>query len=241
MIANPQFGLDCKMKTGEHHMAKKIIVGALVLAFLATTMGCADWNRTQKGAAIGAGAGAAAGGLIGHAAGSTTAGLLIGAAVGGVTGAFIGNYMDKQAAEIERDIAGAKVERIGEGIKITFDSGILFDVDRADLKYDSQSELAQLATILNKYSDTNIMLAGHTDSTGAAEYNMRLSERRAQSVADYLTTQSVDPNRFDVRGFGMNEPLADNDTVAGRALNRRVEVAIWANDKLKKAAASKAG
>lgn len=222
-------------------MAKKIIVGALVLAFLATTMGCADWNRTQKGAAIGAGAGAAAGGLIGHAAGSTTAGLLIGAAVGGVTGAFIGNYMDKQAAEIERDIAGAKVERIGEGIKITFDSGILFDVDRADLKYDSQSELAQLATILNKYSDTHIMLAGHTDSTGAAEYNMRLSERRAQSVADYLTTQSVDPNRFDVRGFGMNEPLADNDTVAGRALNRRVEVAIWANDKLKKAAASKAG
>jgi outer membrane protein OmpA-like peptidoglycan-associated protein len=222
-------------------MTKKIIVWALVLAFLATTMGCADWNRTQKGAAIGAGTGAAAGGLIGYASGSTVAGLLIGAAVGGVAGGFIGNYMDKQAAEIERDIAGAKVERIGEGIKITFDSGILFDVDRADLKYDSKSELAQLATILNKYSDTNIMLAGHTDSTGAAEYNMRLSERRAQSVGDYLTIQQVDPNRLDVRGFGMNEPVADNDTVAGRALNRRVEVAIWANDKLKKVAASKTG
>jgi outer membrane protein OmpA-like peptidoglycan-associated protein len=221
-------------------MIKKCVVWALVLTFLATTLGCSDMNRTQKGAVIGAGAGAAAGGLIGHAAGSTAAGLLIGAAVGGVAGAFIGNYMDKQAAEIERDIAGAKVERIGEGIKITFDSGILFDVNRADLKYDSRTELAQLATILNKYSDTNIMLAGHTDSTGPADYNLRLSERRAQSVADYLTTQSVAPNRFDVRGFGMNEPVAGNDTEAGRALNRRVEVAIWANDKLKKAAASKA-
>ncbi len=222
-------------------MTKKILVWALVIAFLATTMGCADWNRTQKGAAIGAGAGAAAGGLIGAASGNTAAGLLIGAAVGGVAGAFIGRYMDKQAEEIERDIAGAKVERIGEGIKITFDSGILFDVDRADLKYDSKTELAQLSTILNKYEDTNIMLAGHTDSTGAAEYNYRLSERRAGSVADYLVTQNVNSARLDIRGFGKDEPVADNDTAAGRALNRRVEVAIWANDKLKKVAAAKAG
>ena len=222
-------------------MTKKILVWSLVLAFLATSMGCAVMNRTQKGAAIGAGAGAAAGGLIGHAAGNTAAGLLIGAAVGGLAGAFIGRYMDKQAEEIERDIAGAKVERIGEGIKITFDSGILFDVDRADLKYDSRTELAQLSTILNKYDDTNIMLAGHTDATGSAEYNMGLSQRRAQSVADYMITQQVDPARFDVRGFGKDEPIASNDTAAGRALNRRVEVAIWANDKLKKVAAKKAG
>ena len=220
-------------------MTKKIIVWALLLAFVASTMGCAEWNRTQKGAAIGAGAGAAAGGLIGYAAGNTAAGLIIGAAVGGVAGAFIGNYMDKQAAEIERDIAGAKVERIGEGIKITFDSGILFDVDRADLKYDSKSELARLSTILNKYEDTHIMLAGHTDSTGAAEYNMELSQRRANSVANYLASQNVDSGRFDARGFGYDEPIASNDTAAGRALNRRVEVAIWANDKLKKVAAEK--
>jgi outer membrane protein OmpA-like peptidoglycan-associated protein len=222
-------------------MFKKILAGTLILAFLTTALGCAEWNRTQKGAAIGAGAGAAAGGLVGYAAGNTAAGLLIGAAVGGVAGAFIGNYMDKQAAEIERDIAGARVERIGEGIKITFDSGILFDVDRADLKTDSRTELAQLSTILNKYEDTNIMLAGHTDATGSAEYNMGLSERRARSVADYLITQNVNPIRFDVRGFGKNEPVASNDTAAGRALNRRVEVAIWANDKLKRIAASKAG
>ncbi|MDJ0721506.1 MAG: OmpA family protein [Desulfobacterales bacterium] len=222
-------------------MTKKILIWAVVIAFLAATVGCADWNRTQKGAAIGAGAGAAAGGLIGAASGNTAAGLLIGAAVGGVAGAFIGRYMDQQAEEIERDIAGARVERIGEGIKITFDSGILFDVNRADLKYDSQAELAQLSTILNKYEDTNILLAGHTDSTGTAEYNMGLSRRRAQTVADYLVTQNVDALRLDAQGFGKDEPIASNDTSAGRALNRRVEVAIWANDKLKKVAAEKAG
>ena len=147
--------------------------------------------------------------------------------------------MDKQAAEIERDIEGAKVERVGEGIKITFSSGILFDVDKADLKDNSRIELAELSTILNKYEDTNIMLAGHTDSTGSEEYNLGLSRRRAQSVADYLTIQNVDPARFSVRGFGKSDPIASNDTAEGRAENRRVEVAIWANEKLKKVAKEK--
>jgi outer membrane protein OmpA-like peptidoglycan-associated protein len=147
--------------------------------------------------------------------------------------------MDKQAAEIERDIAGAKVERVGEGIKITFSSGILFDIDQADLKNQSQTELAKLSGILNKYADTNIMLAGHTDSTGSEEYNLGLSRRRAQSVADYLTTQTVDPARFAVEGYGKSDPIASNDTSAGRAENRRVEVAIWANEKLKKVAKEK--
>ena len=220
-------------------MLKKIFIGLLILSFLAVTMGCAEWNRTQKGAAIGAGAGGAVGGLIGYASGSTVAGILIGAVVGGVAGGFIGNYMDKQAAEIERDIAGAKVERVGEGIKITFSSGILFDVDQADLKNKSQTELAKLSAILNKYADTNIMLAGHTDSTGSEEYNLGLSRRRARSVADYLTTQNVDPARFAVEGYGKSDPVTSNDTSAGRAENRRVEVAIWANEKLKKVAKEK--
>jgi uncharacterized protein YcfJ len=118
----------------EKAMAKKIVTLFLILSFLAVTMGCAEWSRTQKGVAIGAGTGGAVGGLIGYATGSTVAGILIGAAVGGVAGGFIGNYMDKQAAEIERDIEGAKVERVGEGIKITFSSGILFDVDKSNLK-----------------------------------------------------------------------------------------------------------
>ena len=220
-------------------MLKFFFVGLLILSFLAASMGCAEWNRTQKGAAIGAGTGGAVGGLIGYASGSTVAGILIGAVVGGVAGGFIGNYMDKQAAEIERDIAGAKVERVGEGIKITFSSGILFDVDKADLKNQSQTELAKLSGILSKYADTNIMLAGHTDSTGSEEHNLGLSRRRAQSVADFLTTQNVDPARFAVEGYGKSDPVASNDTAEGRAENRRVEVAIWANEKLKKVAKEK--
>ena len=147
--------------------------------------------------------------------------------------------MDKQAAEIERDIEGAKVERVGEGIKITFSSGILFDVNRADLKDFSRAELAKLATILNKYDDTNILLAGHTDSTGSDEYNLRLSRWRAQSVSDYLSIQNVNPERFTVDGYGKSDPIASNDTAVGRSQNRRVEVAIWANEKLKKVAQKK--
>lgn len=220
-------------------MKKKLFVGFLIVSFLMVTLGCAEWSRTQKGAAIGAGAGGAAGGLIGYATGSTVAGILIGAAIGGVAGGFIGNYMDKQAAEIERDIEGAKVERVGEGIKITFSSGILFDVDKATLKDQYKSELSQLATILNKYEDTNILLAGHTDSTGSEQYNLRLSRNRAQGVGDYLATQNVDPARFTRKGYGMSDPVASNDTPEGRAQNRRVEVAIWANEKLKKVASEK--
>jgi outer membrane protein OmpA-like peptidoglycan-associated protein len=167
------------------------------------------------------------------------AGVLIGAAVGGAAGALIGNYMDKQAAEIERDIEGAKVERVGEGIKITFSSGILFDVDKAELKDYSRAELAKLATILNKYDDTNILLAGHTDSTGSDEYNLKLSRRRAKSVSDYLSVQNVNAERFTIYGYGKTDPIASNDSSDGRAQNRRVEVAIWANEKLKKVAQEK--
>lgn len=220
-------------------LKKKLIVGILIIAFLAVNLGCAEWNRTQKGAAIGAGAGAAAGGLIGYATGSTVAGILIGAAVGGVAGGFIGNYMDKQAAEIERDIEGAKVERVGEGIKITFDSGILFDVDKSNLKAPVKDELSQLAVILNKYEDTNILLAGHTDSTGGDDYNMELSRRRAESVQTFLVGQNVKRARMATEGFGKTDPVVSNDTPEGRAQNRRVEVAIWANEKLKKVAKEK--
>ncbi|HHP7233562.1 MAG TPA: OmpA family protein [Desulfobacterales bacterium] len=219
-------------------MKNKILAFITAAALLAAMWGCAEWSNTQKGAVIGAGTGAAIGGLI---AKKTVAGILIGAAVGGAAGALIGNYMDKQAAEIQRDIQGAKVERIGEGIKITFDSGLLFDVDKTELKPQVQSELTELAGILNRYPDTNIMLAGHTDATGPEDYNMELSRRRARSVADFLATQAVDPARFTVEGFGETQPVATNDTALGRAQNRRVEVAIWANEKLKKAAAKQAG
>lgn len=221
---------------------KRALVFLLILFFLVAALGCADWSRKQKGAAIGAGTGAAVGGLIGKAAGGTVVGVLLGAVVGGAAGAYIGDYMDKQAAEIERDIEGARVERVGEGIKITFKSAVMFDVDKATVKDDYKGELGELAGILNKYEDTQILLEGHTDSTGPEDYNHELSKRRAQSVADYMaTTQNVNPVRFTVMGYGESQPVASNDTVEGRAQNRRVEVAIYANEKLKKVAQEKAG
>jgi outer membrane protein OmpA-like peptidoglycan-associated protein len=218
---------------------RKTFILFLVFSLALLYMGCAEMSRTQKGGAIGAGAGGALGAIIGHKAGSTVIGALLGAAIGGAAGAYIGNYMDKQAAEIERDIAGARVERVGEGIKITFSSGIMFDVERAVLKDQYAGELSELSTILNKYEDTNILLEGHTDSTGSEEYNLDLSKKRAQSVANYLATQNVNPTRFTIMGYGESQPIAGNETVEGRAQNRRVEVAIFANDKLKKVAKDK--
>ncbi|HEX5131508.1 MAG TPA: OmpA family protein [Candidatus Krumholzibacteria bacterium] len=203
---------------------------------ITVALGCSSMSNTQKGAVGGAAAGGAIGGIIGHQSGNTAVGAIIGAAVGGAAGAYIGNYMDKQAAEMERDLEGAKIERIGEGIKITFDSGLLFDIDRSELKTASRENLTNLAVILNKYPDTNILLEGHTDATGTSEHNMELSRRRAQSVANYLAGQNVMEPRFTIMGYGEDQPVASNETADGRALNRRVEVAIYANDKLKKTA-----
>ena len=212
-----------------------LAMGALVIGLA----GCA--TRSQTGALVGAGSGAVVGGAIGHAAGNTAAGAIIGAAVGGAAGAVIGNYMDRQAAEMERDIEGAKIERIGEGIKITFDSGILFAYNSADLESASRLNLTRLATILNKYDDTDILLEGHTDSDGAPDYNLGLSERRAQSVNDFLAGLEVQSARFTVMGYGEEQPVATNTTSEGKAQNRRVEVAIMANDDLKEAAKRQSG
>jgi outer membrane protein OmpA-like peptidoglycan-associated protein len=198
-------------------------------------------SRQEKGAVIGAGSGAVIGGVIGNQAGNTVLGAIIGAAVGGAAGAYIGNYMDKQAAEIEKDLAGARVERIGEGIKITFDSGLLFDVNKFDVKPASRENLVNLAVILNKYPDTLILIEGHTDSTGPDDYNMTLSQNRANAVAAVLAGQQVDATRFTVIGYGEGQPLYDNETVEGRQGNRRVDIAIMANDKLKKVAKDQAG
>lgn len=206
-----------------------VVCGALLF------MGCGA-SKTVKGGAIGAGAGAVLGGLIGHAAGNTAVGAIIGAAVGGTAGALIGHQMDKQAEEIKNDIAGAKVERVGEGIKITFDSGILFKTNSSDLQPVAQDNIRKLAVILNKYPDTNILVEGHTDSTGTSEYNQKLSERRAESVASFAKGQGVVGNRFTTAGYGETQPVASNSTPEGRQMNRRVEIAIFANDKLKEAA-----
>jgi outer membrane protein OmpA-like peptidoglycan-associated protein len=210
------------------------MAGALVVALTAGSYGCA--TKTQTGALIGAAGGAAVGGAVGAAAGNTAAGVIIGAAIGGAAGAIIGDYMDRQAAEMERDLENAKIERIGEGIKITFDSGILFAVNRHELNATSKYNLTELARILNKYEDTNILIEGHTDATGPEEYNLTLSERRANAVAAHLAMQNVSTYRFTVIGYGEMQPVATNETDEGRQLNRRVEVAVIANEELKSAA-----
>jgi len=219
----------------------KIARAALIAILLVvSTGGCSSWSNKTKGAVIGAAAGGAAGAVIGNQAGNTAIGAIIGAAVGGAAGAYIGSYMDRQAAEMERDIQGAKIVRVGEGIKITFDSGLLFAVDKAALNDASRQELTKLAVILNKYEDTHILLEGHTDATGSNEYNLELSRKRSQAVANQLAGQNVNATRFTIMGYGEDQPIASNDTEEGRRQNRRVEVAIYANDKLKKVAEDKA-
>lgn len=193
-------------------------------------------SKTLKGGAIGSGAGAVIGGIIGNRSDNTAKGAIIGAAVGGTAGALIGKYMDKQAEELEQELENANVERVGEGIQITMESGILFGFDSADLMASAQEELKSMATVLNNYPDTKIQVDGHTDSMGSDRYNQRLSERRAKSVADYLLALGVTGDRITERGFGETVPVADNETEDGRRLNRRVEIGILADENLKEAA-----
>jgi len=214
-----------------------ILVGTLIIG----AVGCASMKRRDKGAIIGATAGGVIGGVIGKQAGNTAVGAILGAAIGGAAGAYIGNYMDKQAEEMQRDLEGARIERVGEGIKITFDSGILFNVNKFDLQPTAQDNLQKLAVILNKYSDTNIIIEGHTDADGSESYNMTLSENRAKSVSNYLANQQVTTSRFTTMGYGESQPVASNESIDGKAQNRRVEIAIFANDKLKKAAENQQG
>jgi len=218
---------------------RRVLTVIVVMVFLMAAVNCASWNKTTKGAVIGGAGGAVLGGVIGHAAGNTLLGAILGAAVGGAAGAFIGNYMDRQAAEMQRDLEGAEIQRIGEGIKITFDSGILFDIDKSNLRPVSQTNLVDLAKILNKYPDTNILIEGHTDDTGSDDHNLALSKDRAQSVATFLATAEVKSARFSVAGYGEAQPIVTNDTADGRQKNRRVDIAVLANDKLKKAAEEK--
>jgi len=219
---------------------KRVIVLAVMMGLLASLVGCARLSGREKGAIIGGAAGAVIGGVVGKQAGNTAVGAIMGAAVGGTAGAIIGNYMDKQAEEMQSDLEGVTVERVGEGIKLTFSSGILFDVNKADLRAESQANLQKLATILNKYPDTNILIEGHTDSDGTDEYNQALSERRAASVDRFLASNNITSSRMSSVGYGERQPVADNATAEGKQQNRRVEVAIMADEKLKKAAEEKA-
>lgn len=195
--------------------------------------GCNSLTKTQKGAAIGAGGGGVVGALIGKAAGNTALGAIIGGAVGGTAGALIGHKMDKQAAEIKQTVPGATVTRAGEGIIVNFSSGILFDTDKADVKPAAQTNLEKLAASLQNNPETNILIVGHTDNTGSDAHNMDLSIRRAEAVKSVITADNISGSRLTVQGKGETEPIGDNNTVDGRAQNRRVEIVIVANDQMK--------
>lgn len=216
---------------------RNMITMVLVLSLAFMSLSC-GMSRGQKGAVIGAGSGTVVGGVIGKKAGSTAAGAIAGAAVGGMAGAYIGKYMDKQAADIEEGVEGAEVERVGEGIQMTFESGLLFDVGKASLGQETRANLNKFSEVLKNYPDTDILVEGHTDSTGSEESNLQLSKQRAQSVVNYLAGLGIDPRRFTIMGYGESQPIATNDTAGGRQANRRVEVAIMANEKLKETAKS---
>ena len=193
-------------------------------------------NNTQKGAGIGAVAGAVLGGVLGNnlgKGGNGAMGAVLGGVVGGVAGGVIGNKMDKQAREIDAVLPGAEVVRIGEGIKLVLnENAVRFDTNKSSLTADAKANLDKLVPVFAEYPDTNITIYGYTDSTGPADYNLKLSGERAGSVRNYLASKGVSSTRFQVTGLGIADPIASNETVEGRSQNRRVEFAITANEKM---------
>lgn len=215
---------------------KALKFSIILLLSASVVVSCKSWSNTAKGAAGGTAGGAAVGAGVGALAGNTAKGAILGAVIGGAAGTAIGVYMDRQARELDEELDGATVERVGEGIKVTFDSGILFGFDSYDLTSQAKENIREMAETLKKYEDTNILIEGHTDDVGKETYNQNLSERRAKAVADYAKSIGVDASRIKTRGYGEEQPVADNTTEAGRTENRRVEVAIFANEDLKEKA-----
>ncbi len=221
----------------QHVLARRAIVALAIVA--PALAGCASLNRKENGAIIGAATGATVGGIIGNANGSTAKGAIIGAAVGGTIGAVIGHQMDQQAKELKQNLPGAVVERVGEGIQVTFESGLLFDFDSDRVRAEAAQNLRNLAASLDKYPNTDLLIVGHTDSVGSDSYNQSLSERRARATATYLSAQGVARERLRTSGRGEAEPVTSNSTDAGRQKNRRVEVAIYASEAYRKELAAR--
>jgi outer membrane protein OmpA-like peptidoglycan-associated protein len=206
------------------------ISSALIIGAAVVLSGCAGMSQQQRGAVIGATTGAAVGGVIGNQTGSTARGAIIGAVVGGAAGAIIGHQMDQQAKELQQNIPGATIQRVGEGIAVTFASGILFPFNSTEILPDGRTNLQQLASSLEKYPNSDILIVGHTDSVGTDAYNNDLSQRRALAAQSYLQSLGVPATRLQATGRGESEPIQSNDTDAGRAQNRRVEIAIYASE-----------
>jgi len=191
-------------------------------------------NKTEKGAVIGASSGAVIGGVIGNKSKNTALGAILGATVGGAIGAVIGNRMDQQAKKMEEELGETvTVERVGEGIKLTFNSQLLFDFGKANLRESNKIDLQKFAETLNDNPETDLLIVGHTDSVGSKSFNQKLSEDRAAAVSNYLVTQGISSTRLRIQGDGENQPIVSNNTEENRSLNRRVEIAIYANEKMK--------
>lgn len=205
--------------------------GVLAIAGLLTlTAACASWGRPEAVAPPPA--------LVADPTGSTARGTIVLAAVGGLSGEVIGHQMDQQAKELKYELPGATVERIGEGIQVTFPEGLLFEYDSDDLSHGAQLHLRSFAVSLSKYPRTKSMIVGHTDSKGTGEYNAGLSQRRAESAMQYLVLQGVSATRLATAARGSTEPVASNETDRGRQQNRRVEIAVYADDAFRRQAKS---
>jgi outer membrane protein OmpA-like peptidoglycan-associated protein len=228
---------------------KTISLGILAIALVTNLTSCEatrNANNKQKGAVIGATGGAILGAIIGNnvgKGGNGEIGAVIGGVVGGTAGIIIGDKMDKQAKKIEEEIPGAQVERVDDGIVITFDenSGVHFDTAKYNINAASQATLDKLTGVLREYPDTNVLVVGHTDSVGTDESNMILSKNRAMAVTNYFTgVKGLSAGRFTTNWFGEQSPIGDNNTAEGRAQNRRVNVVIVPNEKMKQDAQNQA-
>jgi outer membrane protein OmpA-like peptidoglycan-associated protein len=228
---------------------KKVSFYSLAVLFLFTSVftGCnsiKNANNTQKGAGIGVAAGALVGGLLGNYVGKgghAALGAVVGAAIGGGTGAIIGNKMDKQARKITEALPGADVERVGEGIRLVLkEDAVRFDVNKATLTEQAKINLNKLVPVFKEYSDTNIDIFGYTDNSGRADYNLKLSQSRAETVKTYLISKGLVSSRLKTTGLGIADPIATNETTEGKSQNRRVEFAITANQKMTEEAKAEA-
>lgn len=223
----------------------KVAVYGLTLATSALLFGsCStiqNTSSTTKGAVIGTTAGGAVGALIGGKAGSTAIGAIAGAVIGGAAGTLIGKKMDNQAREIENTVAGAEVIQAEEGIIVKFDEGILFDFNSSELKTSARTNIANLVETLNKEPDTDILVIGHTDNVGTLSANQKVSLARANSVKSYAVSQGLLSGRVQTEGKNFSEPISSNDTDAGRAENRRVEIVVVASKAMQEAAKQEAG
>ncbi len=225
-----------------------IIVLALMLTMGSLFTSCEaikNTNKTQRGAAIGAAGGAIIGGILGNnvgKGGKGTTGAILGGVIGGVAGGVIGNKMDKQARQIDEALPGAEVERVGEGIKLVLnENAVRFDTNKSTLTATAKANLDKLVPVFQEYAETNITIFGYTDSTGPADYNLKLSGERAASVKNYLVARGLSASRFSITGLGIADPIASNETVEGRSKNRRVEFAITANEKMQQEALQESG